>query len=363
MDSRERTFLALNFEEPDRVPIDLWMSTGFKKKITSAWGISESELLDRHDADLRYIDGPAYVGPPLPKLADGTDEDIWGVRRKQVVVPTPGGEEVYMEVAKSPLVSATTVEEINDYGGWPDPDWFDYSPIESQCDTIRNDGRVVVFMGDRLNRLSQLKPGMYIRGMEQIYMDLKDALELADAVFSNVRKFYREYSERIFDAANGKLDLLLMGDDYGAQYSPLVSPQMWVDHLGDGFAEYIAIAKSNGVRVVHHTCGAVRPLIPLMIERGLDVLQSVQPEAQDMAPGQLKAEFGDQLSFHGGISIQQTMPFGSPDDVRNEVREVIEALAPGGGYILCTSHNVQADTPVDNFRALLDAHESYGSYA
>lgn len=113
---------------------------------------------------------------------------------------------------------------------------------------------------------------------------------------------------------------------------------------------------------MHHTCGAVRSLIPFMIERGLDILQSLQPEASDMDPWKLKAEFGSRLAFHGGISIQKTLPFGTPEDVKSEVRTKVEALAPGGGYILCTSHNIQADTPIENVKELLTAYKDYGCY-
>jgi uroporphyrinogen decarboxylase len=113
---------------------------------------------------------------------------------------------------------------------------------------------------------------------------------------------------------------------------------------------------------MHHTCGSVRPLIPGMIERGLDVLQSLQPEAADMDPARLKSDFGKRLTFHGGISIQQTLPFGSVDDVRQEVADRVAALAPGGGYILGTSHNLQADTPVENAEALFRAYLELGSY-
>ena len=114
---------------------------------------------------------------------------------------------------------------------------------------------------------------------------------------------------------------------------------------------------------MHHTCGAVRPLVSLFVENGLDVLQSLQPEADGMVPAELKAEFGDRLAFHGGISIQRTLPFGSPEEVREEVRDRIEALAPGGGYILCTAHNIQADVPVENVLALMKAYAEYGRYS
>jgi uroporphyrinogen decarboxylase len=135
-----------------------------------------------------------------------------------------------------------------------------------------------------------------------------------------------------------------------------------VDFIGEGFSNYVDLAKSYGLRVMHHTCGAVRPIIPLMMARGLDILQSLQPEALDMDPQALKSEFGDQLAFHGGISIQKTLPFGTSEEVCNEVRNRIETLAQGGGYILCTSHNIQADTPVENLNALLNAYKQYGRY-
>ena len=362
MDSRERTFLALDFQEPDRVPIDFWMSSGFGRKLDAATGTSAAVFLDAHDVDLRYIEGPRYVGPPLRRFDDGTDEDIWGVRRRTVRVETQEGAEVYKEVADSPLANATTVAEVEAYPGWPSPDWFDYGVIEAQCEAIRRQGRVVVFMGDRLNRIAQLKPAMYLRGVEQILVDLALNPEIARAIIARIRSFYCAYAERIFDSAKGKLDIVLMGDDFGSQNGPLLSPEAWSAFLGEGFEAYARLARSYDLRVMHHTCGAVRPIVPLMLERGLHILQSLQPEAAGMAPRELKEDFGDRLAFHGGISIQRALPFGSPDDVRDEVRGRVDALASGGGYILCTSHNIQADTSIQNVSALLEAYRTFGHY-
>ena len=274
-----------------------------------------------------------------------------------------GGVETYREVASSPLASAATVEAVQTYSHWPSADWFDYSLIEAQCEEVRRQGKVAVFMGDRLNRIAQLKPAMYLRGVEQILVDLLSSPDIARAIFSHIRRFYREYERRVLEAAGGKLDILLTGDDFGSQRGPLISPQMWKEFLGDGFAEYVGTAKTYGVRTMHHTCGSVRPIVPLMVERGLDVLQSLQPEASGMDPRELKADFGDRLGFHGGISIQRTLPLGTPEDVRREVADRIAALAPGGGYILCTAHNIQADTPVENVEALLRAYKGLGRYS
>jgi uroporphyrinogen decarboxylase len=361
MDSRERTMLALSRQTGDRIPIDIWMSDGCRQKLGLSAPAAWQSFLDEHDVDLRYIAGPRFIGPPLRAFPDGTDEDIWGVRRRKVAVPTIGGMETYKELAQSPLAAATTAEEIEAYDHWPSADWFDYSDIAAQCDAVRDAGRVVVFMGDRLNRVAQLKPAMYLRGIQEILEDMILRPAVARAIFGRIRGFYVEYARRIFEAAGGRLDIVLAGDDFGSQGGPLISPRMWIDFLGEGFAAYAGLAHAYGVWVMHHTCGAVFPIIPLMLERGLDVLQSLQPEAAGMEPAALKRAYGDRLAFHGGISIQGALPFGRPEDVRAEVAERARALGAGGGYIFGTSHNIQADTPAENVTALLRAYREFGS--
>ena len=125
MDSRERVFRALNHEEPDRVPVDFWASAGAWKVISHASGMARNEFLDSRDVDLRYIDGPVYTGEPI-----ATGFDIWGVRRSVAAVKTRFGTEHYSEVAESPLESLVSTEEIETYGGWPDPDDFDYAVVK-----------------------------------------------------------------------------------------------------------------------------------------------------------------------------------------------------------------------------------------
>ena len=108
---------------------------------------------------------------------------------------------------------------------------------------------------------------------------------------------------------------------------------------------------------------SVRALVPRLIDCGLDVLQSLQPEARDMPPAELKAEFGDRLAFQGGVSVQRVMPFGTRDDIRQQVQFLAETLGRGGGYIFGTSHNLQADVPVENAVALLEAYREFGWYS
>ncbi|HUT25437.1 MAG TPA: uroporphyrinogen decarboxylase family protein [Sumerlaeia bacterium] len=355
MDSIERVFLALEHKTADRIPIDFWASKATVAKLTATLGKSYEEFLDRHDVDLRYIEGPRYVGPHRE-----ADKDVWGVGRITVRVPVRDGVESYTEVAESPLAGAASVDDIERYPGWPSPDWFDYSVIEEQCDAVRERGRVVVFMGDRLNRVAQLKPAMYLRGMEDLFIDLAANVEVARAILRKIKEFYLVYLERILEAAKGKIDIVLTGDDFGSQNGPLLSPAMWRDVLKPGFAEYLALIRHYGVKSMHHTCGSVVDLIPDMIECGLDVLQSIQPSAAGMSFPELYARFGDRLCFHGGVCIQQTMPFGTPAEIRAAVKETAEVAKSRGGYIFCTSHNIQADTTVENTETLLQAYHEFG---
>ena len=362
MDSRERVFLALDFQAPDRVPVDFWGSRGFFNSLEARTGMTKELFLDDKDIDFRYIAGPRYVGPPLLDSADGASADIWGVTRRAVRVPTPFGEEVYKEVAHHPLAAAQTIEDVESYDHWPSPDWFDCTPVRAQCEAVREKGRVAIFVGDRLNRVAQLKPAMYLRGMEQILVDLIVAPDIAEAIFDRLRTFYCEYLTRILDAAAGLIDIVLTGDDFGAQNGPLVSPATWEKLLGPGFEQYMAVIHDFGTRAMHHTCGAATAIVPGMVARGLDVLQSLQPEAMADDYADLKAQYAGRLAFQGGISIQRTLPHGTPEDVREEVRRRVEVLAPGGGYIFCTAHNIQSDCPPENVNALLRAYRELGRY-
>ena len=366
MDSRERVHLTLNHEIPDRVPVDCWMSEGTKAKVSAVWGCTYEEFLDSRDVDMRYINVPEYKGPSRLSR-ENSDVDLFGVQREKVNVRLNDGvgdyEESYREVISHPLANAASVEEVLDYPGWPSADWFDYSHIEEQCDALLSRGRVVVFVGDRLNRLAQLKPAMYLRGMESILIDLIEHQEIAEAIFRRLIEFYLEYGRRIMESAKGKIDILCSGDDFGSQNGLLISPDCWSNSIEKGFRAFIDLGHAYGVKVMHHTCGSVPLLIPRMIDCGLDILQSLQPEAEGMDAATLKAEFGDKLVFHGGISIQSILPRGSADEVRAHVSRQFQALSPGGGYIAGTAHNIQADTPLTNIEALFQAYRDFWDYS
>jgi len=363
MDSRERVFLALKHQEPDRVPRDFWATTETYTKLCRRLDVSNAAaVLDNFDIDVRYIEGPRYIGPKLLLHPDGSENDIWGVPRIKQITGEGEKAQSYKSVTRFPLADIKEPGQLDQYEFWPSPDWFDYAPVYEQAKAVRERGRIAAFMGDRLNRLAQLKPAMYLRGIDQALVDMLIEPEIFTAITDRLVKFYNDYMTRILESARGMIDILVTGDDFGQQRGLLCSAELWEQRLRAGFEGYIKLAHAAGVPVMHHTCGSIYRLLPKFIECGLDILQALQPGVTDMDYRKIKAEFGDKICFQGAVSIQRALPFGTPDDVRAEVRERIEALAPGGGYIISTSHNIQGDTPVENVLALIKAYDEFGAY-
>jgi len=355
MTARERVLTALAHREPDRVPIDCWATAEVKAALRRRLGAADDEAMLRHlGVDFRVIPGPRYIGPE--RLAG---EDIWGVGRQTIAFGEGDRQGSYRELASSPLADVSSVAEIEQHR-WPSPDWWDYSEIAAQC--RRHAGYAVVYVGDRLDRTAQLKPAMYLRGVEQILLDLAIEPEIVECIVAHIVEYYLEYNRRVFEAAGGGIDIFMMGDDFGMQTGPLLSVAMWERFFAVGFLRFINLAHRYGIRVMHHTCGAVRPLIPHFIDAGLDILQSLQPRAAGMALAGLKRDFGADLCFHGSMDIQHTLPRGTPADIVAEVRDRMAAGKPGGGFIICTAHNIQPDTPIDNVAALFEAYHRYAAY-
>jgi uroporphyrinogen decarboxylase len=365
MDSRQRLAALLARERPDRVLRDYWAVPEIDRRLRAHYGVeTQEELLERLDIDFRYIEGPAYIGPPLEVHGDGIEDDVFGVPRKTMYTGEGEFAGSYKAVTVPPLKEMKTVQEVLDYPKWPSPDWFDYEPVADQCRAVHETGRVAMFMGDRLNRIAQLKPAMYLRGVNQILIDMRRKNnELFVAIRDKIREFYSEYLRRILVAAKGEIDVLVTGDDFGTQNGLFCQPDVWRANLMPGFREYVQIAKVEGVPVMHHSCGSIHPIIGDMIDCGLDILNPIQPLVYDMDHAGLKAEFGDRLIFHGGVSLQGPLRFGTPDGVKQEVKALCtETLGKDGGYIICTAHNIQADTRTENIVALFEAYDEHGWY-
>jgi uroporphyrinogen decarboxylase len=370
LDSRTR-FKYLITRKPDkldRVMIDYWASQEIDARLCKYYRMkSKSDLLDYLDVDFRYIPGPKYIGPPLKIHSDGSEDDIWGVPRRQVYYGEGDFRGSYENVVKSPLQSVQTLAEVERYPHWPNLDSFDFSEIEAQCDAVHDKKRVVMFMGDRLNRIAQLKPMMYLRGVEQALSDMVRKSEseesmVFESILHHIREFYCGYLEKILQAAHGKIDVVVTGDDFGLQDGLICSPRTWRQKLLPGFQMYLQIAKKYGITTMHHTCGSVVPIIWDIIDAGLDILNPIQPLTAGMDPIKLKSEFGDRIIFHGGVSLQGPLRFGTPEQVHQEVEEKCRNLGANGGYIICTAHNLNADIKTPNIVALFDAYKKYCPY-
>jgi uroporphyrinogen decarboxylase len=323
--------------------------------------------------DLRYFNGPRLIVQKVPAYrraggaeSDGLSFDHWGVGRKAETVSgsrRDGSSYTwsYKHLHASPLAGATTIQQIDEYD-WPDADMWDYSGVQAACRALREAGYAVVAGADRLDRTAQLKPAMYLRGAEQFMEDLVLAPDLADCILEHISDYYLQYNQRFLQAAAGSIDIFFMGDDMGTQHSTWVSPAMYRRFFKKRFAAYCELARRHGAKTMYHTCGYVLPLVEDFIEAGLDILQSLQPQAMGEQLATLKREYGADLCFQGGIDIQGVLPHGGPAEVDAHVRQTAALLGEGGGYIFGTAHNILPDTPVENILALVEAYRKYGRY-
>lgn len=366
MDSitRFKFLISHQYKKLDRILIDYWASSEIDNRLINFYHIKDKEqLLDLLDVDFRYIRGPKYIGPELKIYEDGSSDDLWGVRRTRTFYGQGEYRGSYETVLKSPLSDATTIKDVENYNHWPEPEWYDYSCIPEQCDAVHEKKKVVMFMGDRLNRIAQLKPMMYIRGINKTLLELaKKESPIFDAILEKIRGFYKEYLKNILKAAGGKIDVIVTGDDFGQQNGLICRPDVWRQKLKPGFREFIQISKSFSIPVMHHTCGSVTPIIPDFIECGLNILNPIQPGTENMDHQMLKANFGNNLIFHGGISLQGPLRFGTPEEIAEEVRTCCNILGKNGGYIICSAHNLNADMKTENIDALFKAYQKFCYY-
>lgn len=347
MDGKERVLKAIEHKTTDRVPVDFWATKDAEKKLLSFFNMeNKEEVLEKLGIDLRYV-FPEYMGDPLRSFPDGSREDIWKVRRKGI----KAGNATYDEITCYPLSGAASIEDIEKFD-WPDPDRFNFSDMENVCKKYEQ--YAVVLCDDRTNRTTVLHQGIYLRGMEQIMLDIALNPDFVHALFNRISNFYITLNKRVFEAANGKIDILLIGDDIGTQNGLLLSPSQIREFIIPYLKKYLGLSRDYGVKAMFHSCGAIREIIPDLIDTGFDILNPVQVRAAGMVPAELKREFGQKICFHGGVDVQKTMPYGTVEEVKKEVRERIDVLGKNGGYILAPTHNFQADVPVENIIAFYE---------
>jgi uroporphyrinogen decarboxylase len=372
--SRERVLCALNHEEPDRVPIFFGTSgattmlapaydrlkahLGIQRETKVFWRALQYTLMDE-DVMARFgSDGrPLFMGPVPSTVERDLSEDAlidaWGITWRR----TPGNH--YFEIIQPPLQTAT-VDDLARYP-WPDlahPSRF--VGLKAKAKAIQDAGHAVV----ALSGVSVFEYCYMLRGVENWLTDLAANPDFALALMRQVTDLQREAACRLLDEAGEYIDVVITGDDLGSQNAPLISPKMYRRLVKPFHAEMLAAIKSRTkAKVFYHSDGNIYPLLGDLIEIGVDLLNPVQVSAKDMGDtARLKREFGTRLSFCGAIDTQDVLPYGTPDDVRREVRRRINDLGPGGGYILAAVHCIQPDVPPENVVAMLEEAQLAGRY-
>jgi len=356
MTSKERVLTAAALGRPDRVPMDFNANPATMERLMQDLGASALRelLLQLHVdiVDIRGVVDPVYCRPTPNhrNLGDGVREDYWGIRRKLMQTAT-GPEDCCVDF---PLANADTLEKIKAHL-WPNVDWFDFEGFAAALEPW-NDFAVMA------SGASVLQHPMLLCGMDKILTDMALAPELACAVFDKFTDFYLAYYDKMLIAAQGRIDLFRIGDDIGTQRGPLISPAMFGQFIAPRLKSLTDLAHSHNTKVMFHSCGAITAFIDALIEIGIDILDPIQVSAANMDPAQIKAEYDSRICLHGSIDTQYVLPQASPQDVAKNVRQMIDILGPGGGFILAPCHVLQTDVPTKNVRAMYETGHEYGAY-
>lgn len=352
MTSRARVLAAFAHAEPDRVPAWLGASPAFRAKAIRALELPDDESLsclvgdDFRRVYARYA-GPDEAAPDVNLPPGITYRSVFGILRHGY----EGGQPL-----SHPLAQAETVAEVDAYP-WPDPAWMDVSQV--RADALRYGGQYAMLGGDWSPFWHD---AIDLLGMENLMMKMFDAPAVVEAVLAHVVDFYAAVSERIFEAAAGAIDIFFIGNDFGSRNGPLVGVSQFERFLLPHLRRLIDLGHRYNLKVLLHCCGGFAPLIPSMIDAGLDGLQALQPNCRGMDPWALKTAFGRDLLLMGAINTQLLIE-GTPEQARAETRRILQIMMPGGGYVACPSHDyVLVETPVENITAVYETVRACGIY-
>jgi len=335
----ERWRSVLGRRTPDRLPLDYWgtdETTALLKRHLRA--PTKRKMLEKLHVDFLVEAKPVYVGPRRPPLTD-----VFGCRFREIGY----GPGRYRECVSAPLAAYSSVEEIERSYRWPSPDWWDYSGIPKRIRGLEHHP----IRGGGSEPFLTYK---FLRGHEQALIDLIDNPEIVHHVLKKLFDLAYEDTRRILETIPGRVTVVYVAEDMGGQSDLMFSVGHIREFLLPGMKRMIDLAHSAGAAVFHHNDGSCRRILPDMIAAGIDILNPIQWRCPGMEREGLKRDFGDRLIFHGSMDNQQTLPFGTVEDVRREVLENIAVLGRGGGYILAPCHRIQSLTPPENVVAMYE---------
>lgn len=378
MNGRERILEALNHREPDRIPFDLggttWtgITNGAYQNFRQHLGLSReepewadviqqivipsAEIMQLIDVDTRGLFPlTSHNRDVYSKLRDAGERweyhDEWGFTHH---FPKQNG--YWFSIVGHPMENLAPDDALVDTYNWPDPlDPERTAGLRERAIRFREEGKLVMIKG--------LCAGIFemqqrIRGVTNALIDPFLYPEFSDRLIGKLADLKIQFWEKALGELADVVDVVAEADDYGTQESQLVSPDHFRQYYKPHIARIIKTIRDSapGAKVMFHSCGNIRPLLPDFIETGIDIINPVHVNAAGMEPYQLKKDFGSELVFWGGgVDTQKVLPEGSPSDVMDDVKRNIDALAPGGGFVFATVHNIQAEVPAANIAAMLKA--------
>ena len=388
--SYQRVKAALEHREPDRVPFEIG-GTGVSGINRHAYvalrrylGMPETkieifdlvtqlaavddDMVERLGIDVRVVkpDTPSNRGLATDVVRDGAYDsmtDEWGVKWK---MPVDGGH--YFDMYAAPLKHASTPKDLERFS-WPDfQDETRYAAIKQKADTYVHTQKKAYVLDRDYGGIWET--ALWTCGFEKFFLDMATNEPFVHALLEKITELKMQFWEKAIAAAGENILIISEADDLAAQNSLFCSPQMYRQMVHPYHKKLFEFIKKQAeaqtgsrVYLFYHSCGAVKPLIPLLIEEGVDILNPVQVNAGDMDTKALKQEFGKDITFWGGgVDTQQILPFGTLAQIKDEVKRRIDDLAPGGGFVFTTVHNVQSDVSPENFMAMWETLQEYGKY-
>ena len=382
MTARERVLTAINHEQPDRIPLVIGVSnaTGIKMKpyqgIKRLAGIQapdnymydwpelgtaeiDEQTMLRLHSDVRGVLDlePADILPARRDRDPHSDcFDSWGGGQMEI---TPGD----WFPGIHPLAEARTVEDLDNYPGWPDMN--DPSRVAHVRETARRlaaDNEFAIMATPWL--LFPFERAHAMQGMEGFLLNMAMDPDFARALLEKIAGYCKQLMGHFLEELGDNVDIIKIGDDLGIQKGTMISPRMYRDIIKPVHADFIEFIKARtDAKVLFHSCGDVAPLIGDFIEIGVDILNPIQTSAGSISDlPALKRQYGDNIVFCGAIDTHRILPFGSVAEVRDEVKRVMQMLGPGGGYMVGAVHTVMNDVPPENVLAMVDAVKEFGEY-
>lgn len=346
MNSKERVRRALSRQETDRVPANFEAVYTVTQRLLKHYGFKNiQQLYDKFSIDYANA-GAKYIGPELKNYvnAEGNPvkQSFWGFENTTHTTKLA----TYGVTTYFPLDDVETIEEVEAYK-WPDPDWFDYSSITAAVEN--NPDKAIVFGHE-----GPFQIVTNLMSMENFFILMIEEPDVAQRILDKMCEFELAFYTRCFEAGKGKLDVLRTHDDYGTQQSLLFSMDMWTKFFEKNTRKLVDLAHSYGAFFQQHSCGAVEPIIPKLIECGVDSLEPIQ-KVVGMDADELVKKYGGKISFHGGVDTQGILPRGTKQEVLQETERLIQTFGKTNGYILMASQGFEDDVPIENIEAVYEA--------